>query len=813
MDTRPLARLAVVSAAASGVLVLVGHLDSGDAPRVSDARPAIAASAVDPVTVPAVRSTVAPEAGPVAESAPATAAVQPPGGARARLEQALSRLGQGVERATTVTDLGPPVDESSPHTHLPDPDKGGPVPASSMVGVLDGVDDLGPLHVDPMPPGRSVDDPTDTETLLERAGVEPRWAANGGPTTARAAGPPGTPNIPGLTSHVAPSCSGTGTDGNRVQVLYVHEEDTPSRYSTFLPAFRNEVANVDDAFAVSASQTGGERRVRWVHDADCRPVIKSVTVPNGALGSDFDSTIRAVEALGHNQASRKYLMFADANAFCGIGSMYDDPSPVDNDNDGRAASYSRVDSNCWFSGGHHSTAAHELVHNLGGVQPTAPHPTKYGHCFDDWDLMCYDDGSGIPMQTVCASERQEYLLDCNHDDYFHTSPPAGSFLAKSWNTARSSFLDSVVTSLPPPDVSVSAAANSVLTGQSVRFTATSSKPVSWTWSTSATGAACTLTPRTAGAADLVCPATVSGTVTVTATATQAGASSTGSGQASVTVTRAAAPTAQLTAPASATPGQAFPVSVTTGGAAPFGYSWSAATCSVSAPAAASTTVACPGGTTIRDVTVSVRVTQADGQSVQVSRAVRVPAAVAPAPRTTSWTAPTLVSGVVSARLRDQAGVALPNRPVTLQVKWSGTTTWGTALQLSTNSTGTAAVRVSASRAGWFRFVKPSDPAYLASVSPAVYVKVTTQLRMSAATGNRLVGTLRTSNGAPVAGVRVTLQRRAPSSSRWLPVATLRTTAQGRVSQRVTPARRTSYRWSYVGGAAHLQSRSTQVAVR
>ena len=45
----------------------------------------------------------------------------------------------------------------------------------------------------------------------------------GQPFGAGAAAPLGTPGISTLTSHVAPSCSGTGRDGNRVQVLYVHE--------------------------------------------------------------------------------------------------------------------------------------------------------------------------------------------------------------------------------------------------------------------------------------------------------------------------------------------------------------------------------------------------------------------------------------------------------------------------------------------------------------------------------------------------------------------------------------------------------------
>ena len=179
-------------------------------------------------------------------------------------------------------------------------------------------------------------------------------------------------------------------------------------------------------------------------------------------------------------------MFADANALCGIGTVYDDMTTSGNLNDGRYASYARVDTNCWSTG--HSVAAHELTHTLGGVQARAPHATKNGHCYDESDLMCYDDSSGKVMRTVCA-QAQEQLLDCHHDDYFSTAPVAGSYLAKSWNTAGSSFLDV----LPPtPDVTVRSSASAAQTGDPVTFTATSTKAVSWRWTASSN--ACSLTP-------------------------------------------------------------------------------------------------------------------------------------------------------------------------------------------------------------------------------------------------------------------------------------------------------------------------------
>jgi hypothetical protein len=56
--------------------------------------------------------------------------------------------------------------------------------------------------------------------------------------------------------------------------------------------------------------------------------------------------------------------------------------------------------------------------------------------------MCYDDDASGPVvtSTPCPPEH-EALLDCGHDDYFSTNPPAGSYLASHWNTATSSFLE------------------------------------------------------------------------------------------------------------------------------------------------------------------------------------------------------------------------------------------------------------------------------------------------------------------------------------------------------------------------------------
>ena len=279
--------------------------------------------------------------------------------------------------------------------------------------------------------------------------------------------PGGTAALGGLAEHVSPSCTGT-TDGDRVQVLYVREASTPSRYAALLPSLRSFVADVDDTLAVSSPTSG--RRVRWVQDDACLPVLPEVVVDDGALTGNLglDRMAAQLRAAGHGRSDRKYLAFADASTLCGIGQMVQDSEPTSaNANNGAIALYARVDTACWaVRNGGHSTPAHELTHMLGAVQPGAPHATVNGHCTDEDDALCYDDGSGAAIVTRCAAAGDEGRLDCGHDDYFDDAPTSSGYLAGAWNTARSAFLD-VVPALGAAPTTSSAAATTPATTTSL----------------------------------------------------------------------------------------------------------------------------------------------------------------------------------------------------------------------------------------------------------------------------------------------------------------------------------------------------------
>lgn len=244
-------------------------------------------------------------------------------------------------------------------------------------------------------------------------------------------------------------CFGDGTDGYRVSVLYVHAAGTPDRGARLAGDIRRDVEQVEAMVVDSAADQGGRRHVRWETEAagiGCRVRVRSVAVPGSELG-DLTSTIRALGQRGFARADRRYAMYVDHDRYCGIATVPRDAKPGPDNSTNHRTGYARVDRACWNRGdsGGYATMAHELFHTLGAVLPDAPNATEGGHCRDEWDPLCYDDGSGQPTRIVCRAgggqgDSHRRQLDCNADDYFAVAPPRGSFLDRSWNTADSAFL-------------------------------------------------------------------------------------------------------------------------------------------------------------------------------------------------------------------------------------------------------------------------------------------------------------------------------------------------------------------------------------
>jgi hypothetical protein len=235
------------------------------------------------------------------------------------------------------------------------------------------------------------------------------------------------------------ACDGDGQSGYRVQVLYVHASDVRSRSDQLRLSIQGWSVQMDRIFQASAAETGGTRGVRFVHDASCQPVVTAVTVSPAGDGS-FDTTITELKNQGFNRADRIYLAFMDTTSagICGIGTLWNDDRASGSVNwNNFGPSYARVDAGCWSG----QVAAHEVMHNLGGVQLSAPNASAAFHCVDEYDVMCYRDGPGTTTRQDCPNQaRDTTLFDCNHNDYYHSNPAPGSYLASYWNPAGNQFL-------------------------------------------------------------------------------------------------------------------------------------------------------------------------------------------------------------------------------------------------------------------------------------------------------------------------------------------------------------------------------------
>jgi hypothetical protein len=310
-------------------------------------------------------------------------------------------------------------------THGPDA-----VPAGLRVG-KDVPAVTGPVAEPRTPSRESGQAPSDGEIVRDQGGTA---LAAGRPALIPDAAPGEADFIIG--SHDV-ACESDGRSGKRVQVLYLHEFGTASRYTDYVGSIRSWAAAVDEIIDASAAETGGSRHVRYVTTPQCRVDVAEVQIPKNGLSS-FTATMTALEKLGYNRADRKYLLFADTNVYCGIGTYIADRRAGAGNRNNGGPSYGRIDAGCWSA----AMAAHELTHTLGGILDDAPHSDDAGHCTDGLDLLCGPEASGRQTsgKQACADKQSALRLDCNHDDYFHTSPTPGSFLTQSWNVAQSEFL-------------------------------------------------------------------------------------------------------------------------------------------------------------------------------------------------------------------------------------------------------------------------------------------------------------------------------------------------------------------------------------
>jgi len=260
----------------------------------------------------------------------------------------------------------------------------------------DGHDSLGYTHgLDPVP-----------------AGDEPAIAAGGAPRPV-ACVPPGTPYA--------------------VVVIYAHAHDDADRYA--LKAYKiRELVEAANALVDDAARVNGDHvDLRVVCDGDGEVMVNNEVLATDQSEAGFGSIVTDLRGLGYTDGTQKYWVYYDDTGACtcgGTGHIWsDERAGPENRNNGNMAAMFAVT----FGYDSVRIMLHELGHNMGAVQRSAPYTTGAAHCIDGADIMCYDDG-GPYASGYNTTRCSQQVWDCGQDTYFNTTPAQGSWLDTHWNT-------------------------------------------------------------------------------------------------------------------------------------------------------------------------------------------------------------------------------------------------------------------------------------------------------------------------------------------------------------------------------------------
>ncbi|HEX8120773.1 MAG TPA: hypothetical protein VF549_05835 [Solirubrobacteraceae bacterium] len=290
----------------------------------------------------------------------------------------------------------------------------------------------------------------------EVAGLEPATPDSAGP------GLPetwcGTPTTTDDVAHAAQPA-----DAHVLKLVYAYPTDEPNRFAQLADRLQADASLLSRFVAL---QSGGRRAPRWETGTSCGPQyvdIQLVALPRTRAaylaggGPDFDLLASDLDPVVSGQPGpRNWVVYADAiyDATAGVAGTAtlwgDDRKSATVHDAGRQFAMvfgPRTLSSTPYAWP--SVMLHEIAHNLGAVQWTAPHSSHYGHCTDGADVMCYADGPGVTMTYPCAyiAGVIDETLDCGGDDYFNPTPALDSYLDRSWNVYDSAHLGICTTEL------------------------------------------------------------------------------------------------------------------------------------------------------------------------------------------------------------------------------------------------------------------------------------------------------------------------------------------------------------------------------
>ncbi len=247
----------------------------------------------------------------------------------------------------------------------------------------------------------------------------------------------------------------------KIHVVYTHPSDQPDRLRSY--AADRIQRDIVGMVGFVAAQPGSQKSLRFDMGTSCggqyvdivdlalnQPAAAYLN-PDNPFAPIYDEISSRWDSLGIPR-SDNILVYADSvssgNA-AGQGMWVDDDNPDPAANAAASGGmvaivYVAPGSRSWYGPG---VPLHEVTHNLGAVNNSSTSNTGRGHCLQELDVMCYDDGSGralIPgaCPAIQDSNWPEFSdwYDCRGDDYFNPSPPPGSYLSSHWNTYNSPFM-------------------------------------------------------------------------------------------------------------------------------------------------------------------------------------------------------------------------------------------------------------------------------------------------------------------------------------------------------------------------------------
>jgi hypothetical protein len=252
----------------------------------------------------------------------------------------------------------------------------------------------------------------------------------------------------------------------QIKVVYAYGSDAPDNSAQWRDALQANVSRIEQFLTL---QTGGRRALRFDMGTVCGPQYVDIqVVPLQGPRSDYLDDFYAVadevrDATGDD--TRNLFILAD-DLTDGITGVYGTGEVIpteDRPDAGNQHNFGQLTGIMWAPAGTQpdptgwqpTVMLHEISHNLGAVQWTAPHTTHpandpsgtYAHCWDGEDVMCYADGPAMAhayVSNVCplGNGPIPQTYDCGRDDYFNPDPAAGSYLATHWNVYNSAFMGS-----------------------------------------------------------------------------------------------------------------------------------------------------------------------------------------------------------------------------------------------------------------------------------------------------------------------------------------------------------------------------------